>query len=89
MHIPLQQNQEEMKETIEQKNNPTPNLIFGLKGLAALLGVSYSTAYRIKRSKILQEATYQVNRCISFDANKVLEILKESNNIYNVKRRKR
>lgn len=63
----------------ERKNLQDRNLVYGLKGLAALLGVSYSTAYRIKRSKVLSKATFQVNRCITFDADKVFAILCEAN----------
>ncbi len=66
----------------ERKTAKDRKLIFGLKGLAAMLGVSYSTAYRIKRSKILAKATFQVNRSIAFDADMVLDILCEKNSTY-------
>jgi hypothetical protein len=66
----------------ERKAAKDRKLIFGLKGLAAMLGVSYSTAYRIKRSKILAKATFQVNRSIAFDADMVLDILCEKNSAY-------
>ncbi len=49
--------------------------IYGLKGLCKLLGCSYSTAYRIKRSGILNAATSQIRRTIVFDADMVLEIV--------------
>lgn len=75
---------EEIKSAVvealdERKKLQDRNLVYGLKGLAALLGVSYSTAYRIKRSKVLSKATYQVNRCITFDADQVFSILCEAN----------
>lgn len=74
----------EIKEAViealdERKSVKERNLVYGLKGLAALLGVSYSTAYRIKRSKVLSKATFQVNRSIAFDADMVLSILCEEN----------
>ena len=52
----------------ERKAATKRNLVTGLQGLANLLNVSYSTAYRIKRSKVLAKATFQVNRTIVFDA---------------------
>ena len=57
------------------KNREVPKLITGLQGLANLLGVSYSTAWRIKSSGVLKDATTQYNRTILFDAEKVLEAL--------------
>ncbi len=63
------------------------NLVTGLQGLADLLGVSYTTAYRIKRSKILGKATFQVKRTIVFDADMVLDLLRESNKTYHMRGR--
>ena len=57
------------------KNREVPKLITGLQGLANLLGVSYSTAWRIKSSGVLKDATTQYHRTILFDAEKVLEVL--------------
>ena len=84
---------EEIKSAVaevlaERKSSQDRNLVYGLKGLASLLGVSYSTAYRIKRSKILSKATFQVNRSIVFDADMVLSILREDNNVWRPKGRK-
>ena len=67
----------------EHKAAKERTLIFGLKGLANYLGVSYSTAYRIKKSRVLAKATFQVNRVIAFDADMVLSILCEGNTSYN------
>ena len=69
----------------ERKAATERNLVTGLQGLANLLGVSYTTAYRIKRSKILAKATFQVNRTIAFDADMVLDLLREDNKVYNRK----
>lgn len=74
---------EEIKNAVvealdERKAAKERNLVYGLKGLAALLCVSYSTAYRIHRSKVLAKATFQVRRVIVFDADQVLNILCEA-----------
>ena len=81
---------EEIKNAVaealdERKAATKRNLVTGLQGLADLLGVSYSTAYRIKRSKVLAKATFQVNRTIAFDADMVLDILREDKKVYNRK----
>lgn len=81
---------EELKNAViealdERKAAKERNLVYGLKGLANLLGVSYSTAYRIKRSKVLAKATFQVNRTIAFDSDMVLDILREDKKVYNRK----
>lgn len=70
----------------ERKSAQERHLIYGLKGLAAFLGVSHSTAYRIKRSKVLSKATFQINRSIAFDADQVLSILCEANTGWKVNR---
>ncbi len=69
----------------ERKAAKERDLVFGLKGLAALLGVSYSTAYRIHRSKVLAKASFMVRRSIVFDADMVLNILCEANQKFNHK----
>ena len=81
---------EEIKNAVaealdERKAATKRNLVTGLQGLANLLGVSYSTAYRIKRSKVLAKATFQINRTIAFDADMVLDILREDKKVYNRK----
>jgi hypothetical protein len=83
---------EEIKNAVaealdERKAATKRNLVTGLQGLADLLGVSYSTAYRIKRSKVLAKATFQVNRTIAFDADMVLSILCEANQTYHMRGR--
>lgn len=54
-------------------------LIYGLAGLMELLHVSKSTAYRIKRSGILDKCCYQVGRTVVFNKDEVLETLRVSN----------
>lgn len=83
---------EEIKNAVaealdERKAATKRNLVTGLQGLADLLGVSYSTAYRIKRSKVLAKATFQVKRTIVFDADMVLDLLREANQTYHMRGR--
>lgn len=52
------------------------SLIYGIGGLAELLGVSKATAQKIKNSGKIKEATIQVGRSICFDREKVIELLK-------------
>ena len=74
-------------EALAERKATERNLVTGLQGLANLLGVSYSTANRIKRSKILAKATFQVNRTIAFDADMVLDLLREPNQTYHMRGR--
>ena len=81
---------EEIKNAVaealdERKAATERNLIFGLKGLAKFLGVSYSSAYRINKSKVLSKACFRVNRSIAFDADMVLDLLREDKKVYNRK----
>lgn len=54
----------------------------GYQGIADLFGCSRSTAQRIKKSGIIDEAITQVNRKILVDADLALQLVKESG--YNV-----
>lgn len=74
-------------EAIAERKATERNLVTGLQGLADLLGTSYSTAYRIKRSKILAKATFQVKRTIVFDVDMVLDLLREANQTYHMRGR--
>ena len=79
---------EEIKNAVvealdERKAAKERNLVYGLKGLASLLNVSYSTAYRIHRSKVLAKATFQVRRVIVFDTDQVLNLMCEANHKFN------
>ena len=77
-----------VSEALDERKAATErNLVTGLQGLANLLRVSYSTAYRIKRSKVLAKATFQVNRTIAFDADMVFSILCEANQTYHMRGR--
>ena len=50
----------------------------GYQGIANLLGCSKSTAQRIKKSGIIDDAITQVNRKILVDADLALQLVKES-----------
>ena len=50
----------------------------GYQGIASLFGCSKSTAHRIKKSGIIDEAITQVNRKILVDADLALQLVKES-----------
>lgn len=50
----------------------------GYQGIATLFGCSKSTAQRIKKSGIIDEAITQVNRKILVDADLALQLVKES-----------
>lgn len=50
--------------------------VYGLKGLAKLLGCSRTTAFKIKNSGDIDIAISQTGKVIVFDTEKVLEILK-------------
>ena len=54
----------------------------GYQGIATLFGCSKSTAQRIKKSGIIDEAITQVNRKILVDADLALQLVKDSD--YNV-----
>ena len=51
-----------------------PAYVYGLSGLAKLLGCSDTTAWRIKKSGRLNPAIHQYGKTTIFDARKVLEL---------------
>ena len=53
--------------------------VFGFKGIAQLFGCSISTASRIKKSGVIDDAITQVGRKILVDADKALALVKEKN----------
>jgi hypothetical protein len=54
--------------------NP-PRMVHGLDGLCEVIGCSKSTAMRLKKSGILDEAIVQTGRKIIINADKALDIL--------------
>ena len=76
----------ELLEVLEQSNKPTPQVlmdtteapqgkyVYGLAGIAKLLGCSITTANRIKQSGKLNGAITQIGNLIITDAEKALEL---------------
>lgn len=52
----------------------SPKTVFGLDGIAELYGCSKTTAARMKKSGILDDAITQIGRKIIIDVNKALDI---------------
>ncbi len=62
-----------------QENTPQKHYIYGMKGLAQLLGCSLSTANRIKRSGAINAAIAQNGKIIVIDADLALSLLRVQN----------
>ena len=72
------QQQQPQEETIKtKKSGEAVGFVYGLKGLAKLLGCSKTTANRIKQSGKIDEAVTQVGALIVIDAAKALSLLKD------------
>lgn len=54
------------------------HLVYGIDGLAKFLGTSRSTAQRIKRSGIIDDAIAQNGRTIVIDGDKAIQLIRES-----------
>lgn len=68
-----------IKETVDEQEEAQmqKKTVYGLDGLCELFGCSKSTAMRIKKSGIIDEAISQVNRKIVVDAEQALKLLSE------------
>lgn len=64
-------------DTIVPSSSPK-RLVYGIKGLANLLGCSISTANRIKASGEIDEAISQLNNVIVIDGDLALDLLRIS-----------
>lgn len=53
--------------------------VYGLKGLSRLLGCSKTTACKINTSGVIDAARTQMGSMLIYDADLVLELLKDSN----------
>lgn len=69
-----------MESLSVESTEPSSKKIYvqGYQGIATLFGCSKSTAQRIKKSGIIDEAITQVNRKILVDADLALQLVKES-----------
>lgn len=63
---------------VEVKPTSQKRYVQGYQGIATLFGCSKSTAQRIKKSGIIDDAITQVNRKILVDADLALQLVKES-----------
>lgn len=75
-----------LQESLQSEEEEPPSkkcYVQGYQGIATLFGCSKSTAQRIKKSGIIDEAITQVNRKILVDADLTLQLVKESG--YNVR----
>ena len=72
-HVLMESLSVESTEPFSQKR-----YVQGYQGIATLFGCSKSTAQRIKKSGIIDEAITQVNRKILVDADLALQLVKES-----------
>ena len=61
---------------VEKENSVHKHYVYGLKGLAQLMGCSYPTAFRIKKSGIIDPAISQVGKIIVIDADLAIDLLK-------------
>lgn len=59
-----------------ENQKPQRHLIYGIDGLAEYLGVSRSTAQRIKRSGIIDDAIAQRGRTIVIDGDLAIQLMK-------------
>ena len=50
--------------------------VYGVAGLAKLIGASYSAAWNLRKSGKIDKATHQAGRKLMFNRNRVLEITK-------------
>ncbi len=55
-----------------------PPVVYGIDGLARLLDVSISTACRIKKSGVIDDAITQIERTIIIHTDKALSLLHEA-----------
>ena len=58
---------------------PPKKYVYGLAGLRELLGCSISTAERIRKSGIIDEAISRANNILVIDADLALDLLRVSN----------
>ena len=75
-----------LQKTIEDSKPKVPKYVYGIKGLAQLLGCSMSTAERIKRSGVLDGAIIQRNRSVIVDAQRALALFDDPDARYGYSR---
>ena len=61
-----------------RNDSDLPPIVYGMDGLMRLLNVSISTAWRIKKSGVIDDAITQIERTIIIDSRKALSLLHDS-----------
>jgi hypothetical protein len=74
--VPLISRQQPTQPVSSEQTNDNKRYVYGLAGLAKLLGCSIVTANRIKKSGVIDKAISQVGRKIIIDADLALELLR-------------
>lgn len=75
---PLISRQQPTQPVSSEQTNGNKRYVYGLAGLARLLGCSIVTANRIKKNGVINKAISQVGRKIIIDADLALELLNNS-----------
>ncbi len=70
----MKNNNRTAEETIAR---PKKKYVYGIRGIASLLGCSIASANRLKREGIINEAIIQNGRKIITDADMALELMKK------------
>lgn len=63
-----------IEQRVKEQQPTNHNYVYGLKGLARLLGCSKTTASRLRTSGDYDDAITQIGAMLIIDADKVLEI---------------
>ena len=69
----------ELHKVVTGQKKEIKEYVYGLKGLAKILGCSRTTASKIKNSGMIDDAISQVGNLIVIDKKKVLEIIAKEN----------
>lgn len=82
--ITLLNNSKTISKDVESKevsNEGSAKYVYGIRGIANLMDTSISTANRIKKTGILDDAIIQRGRTIIVDVEKALELLKKHSDL--------
>ena len=79
-------NESDIEESHQADSSSKKHYVYGIAGLAQLLGCSTATAQRIKSRGILNDAISQSGKIIVIDADLALDILKVTNKKWGYKK---
>ena len=77
--LSLQKNAESGSDNPVEIKQPGVKYVYGLRGLAELLGCSIPTAFRVKRSGRIDQAITQIGRKIIINSELALELAGRKN----------